>query len=324
MSAELFCEEFRLPLSAVVLARNEEVNIRRCIESLRWAADVVVVDDGSTDRTREFALSCGARVVSHGFESFARQRNWAMEHADVQHEWVLHLDADEAATEPLHQEIRAVLQTADSDTVAFRMCRKTMLNGKWLKYSDGFPVWIMRLVRNGQAMFEDNGHGEVAVPEVDGKTGTIQEPFLHFPFTRGLSHWIDRHNVYSTREAQLEAKDDQEFCWRQLFSPNRSARRSAVRCLSRCMPCRGWLRFFYQFILKLGFLDGLPGLQFCQMMAMYENWIVLKHREMKRNATMTSVDVPTDSGRTLTLPSAASDAELNTTRPSAVAPNAEA
>ena len=159
----------------------------------------------------------------------------------------------------------------------------TMMQGRWLKYSDGFPVWIMRLVRNGRAEFTDCGHGEVAVPNVAGRILSVREPFLHFPFSKGLADWIDRHNHYSTREAQLELQGVQSIRWRQLVSPARAERRAAFRGLSRRVPCRPLLRLFYQYFWKRGFLDGRVGWQFSRLMAMYEGWIVAKTREGQDN-----------------------------------------
>ena len=268
-----------IPVSVVILAKNESQNMRRCIEGVDWCDDIVVVDDGSTDATGDIAKSCGARVVSHKFESFATQRNWAMEHASLAHDWVLHLDADEVGTDAMRREIQDAVAAASDETTAFRMCRKTMLMGKWLKYSDGFPVWIMRLVRKGVVEFENSGHGEVAVPTVSGELGTIREPFHHYAFSKGLANWIERHNRYSTCEAHLEAKEDHNVNWLQLLSVEKAVRRREQRKLSRSLPFRPSLRFLYQYVFKLGFLDGRAGWMFSSMMATYESWIVVKKNE---------------------------------------------
>ena len=272
-----------IPVSVVILAKNEAANIRRCVEAVQWSDDVVVIDDGSTDNTVELAQSCGARVVDHPFTSFAQQRNWAMQNANLKHDWVLHLDADEVATPQLAEELRQTLSMHDEGVVAYRMCRKTMLLDKWLRYSDGFPVWIMRLVRCGHAKFEDSGHGEVAVPDVQGTMGTIREPFLHYAFSKGLTDWIDRHNRYSTREAQLELQKFGGLKWKKFFSRDKAVRRAALRSLSRRLPFRPAFRFFYQYVLKRGFLGGRAGWTFSRMMAMYEGWIVMKRNEMRRS-----------------------------------------
>ena len=270
----------KFPISVVVIAKNEAANIRRCIEALTWCEDIVVIDDHSVDDTARLASECGARVLPHGFESFARQRNWALEHAALRHDWVLLLDADEVATPELQREIERVVPTAGVNLVGFRMCRKTMFMGSWLKYSDGFPVWIVRLVRVERFRFEDSGHGEVPVPRVEGRLGTLSSPFLHYPFSKGLSDWIDRHNRYAAREAEREFRDSCASPWQDLWSGDRAQRRQSLRTLSRRLPSRSLLRFLYQYVLKGGFLDGRAGLTFSWLMAVYEGLIVLQRREM--------------------------------------------
>lgn len=271
----------KIPLSVVILARNEAKNIDRCVRSLRGCDEVVVVDDGSTDGTAEVAVRAGARVVQHSFEGFASQRNWAMDCAGLKHEWVLHLDADEVMTVELESELRRTLESTDEETAAFRMCRKTIFQGRWLRYSDGFPVWIMRLVRRGRAAFVDQGHGEVPLPPVHGHMGVIRSPFLHYAFSKGIADWISRHNRYSTREAGLEFSETAPSThFRDIFG-HPGMRRQFLRKVSRRLPCRAVLRFFYQYVCKLGFLDGRPGFTFCVLMATYEYWIVLKRNELE-------------------------------------------
>ena len=278
------------PLSVVILARNEAVNIERCVNAVTWCNDVVVVDDGSTDATAELASASGAQVVQHSFVNFAEQRNWAMDHAGLKNEWVLHLDADEVVTDSLRLDLIKRLTSLPDNIAAFRMCRKTMFQGRWMKYSDGFPVWIMRLVRKGRGKFVSSGHGEVAVPAVDGSLDTILTPFLHFSFSKGLEDWIARHNRYSTREALLEFQTVPSVNWLQLFSLQREMRRDALRSLSRRMPFRPTLRFLYQFFVKRGFLEGRAGWQFSSLMATYEHWIVIKRVEFESKSSTTTED----------------------------------
>jgi glycosyltransferase involved in cell wall biosynthesis len=271
----------RFPISVVVIARNEADGIVRCLRSLSWCDDVVVIDDNSTDRTVELAQSCGARVIQHRFESFAAQRNWAIAKAGLKHEWVLMLDADEVIPLELQNEIESTLPNVESDVVGFKMCRKTMFMGHWLKYSDGFPVWIARLVRAGHFQFQDSGHGEVPVPEMNGRLLTLPTPFLHFPFDKGLGHWIERHNRYAEREAERELREVNHSAWSGLWNSDRSRRRQSLRTVSRHLPCRATLRFLYQYILKRGFMDGHAGLTFSWLMSVYEGLIVVKRRELE-------------------------------------------
>lgn len=270
------------PLSVVVIAKNEAVNIGRCLESVAWCDDVVVVDDNSEDATASLAEALGARVLRHGFESFASQRNWALERAGLRHPWVLMLDADEVLTLEISAEIADALTTADDSVAGFLMCRKTVFFGCWLRHADGFPVWIMRLVHRDRARFVDSGHGEVPVPPVNGHLAKIREPFLHYPFSHGLSHWVDRHNLYSSREAELEIKAPPCWTWREIFQGDRPQRRKALRNLGRNLPLRPVLRFGYHYIWKLGLLDGRAGLAFSLLMASYEGLIVLKRWEQRK------------------------------------------
>lgn len=267
-------------IAAVIIARNEAANIERCVRSVLWCDEVVVVDDHSADGTPALAAACGARVVTHPFESFARQRNWAMAEAGLQSEWVLMLDADEVSTDRFRDAVRAEVQRASDEVAGFQLCRKTMFFEHWLRYADGFPVWIMRLVRRGRARFVDAGHGEVPVPPADGVLPCLREPFLHYPFSKGLHDWWQRHNNYSTREAEREWRETSVWTWSELFGTDAAQRRRAARELARRMPCRPWLRFLYHYAWCRGFLDGRAGWQFSQMMATYEGLIVLKKWEL--------------------------------------------
>lgn len=222
----------RAPLSVVVIAKNEQDNLPRCLQALSWADEVVVVDDYSKDDTVRVAEDCGARVLQHRFESFAAQRNWAIREGGLRNDWVLMLDADEVATPEFAEEIIEKVSFASPETVAFGTCRKTMMGDSWLKYSDGFPVWIMRVVRRGSAWFEDCGHGEVPFPQIEGEAGQIAQPFLHYPFSRGMDDWWRRHAAYAGREARKESHCKNAVGYAGLLSLNSCKRRRAIRQFS--------------------------------------------------------------------------------------------
>jgi glycosyltransferase involved in cell wall biosynthesis len=268
-------------LSIVIIAKNEAGNIARCLEAVSWCDDVWVVDDFSNDQTGDIARNLGARVIQHRFEGFAKQRNWALRHAALRHPWVLLLDADEVVTEGLRRELEHALPNADAAVGGFLLCRKTMFLGRWLRYSDGFPVWILRLVRAGDACFVDAGHGEEPVPPVSGRLERLREPFLHYAFSKGLSQWIARHARYAELEAERELTEACPLSWRELVLGDRAARRRALRSLARRVPCRALLRFCYQFVLKRGMLDGRAGMAYSSLMAAYEGLIVLKRWELR-------------------------------------------
>ncbi len=274
----------KAPLSVVVIAKNEESNIGRCVSSVAGWADVVVVDDFSSDETAAIAEQAGARIVQHRFEGFAKQRNWALDHIRLHHPWALMLDADEALTPAAQAECVNVLAESSQDTAGFLICRKTMFLGRWLRRTDGFPVWLMRLVHRDRARFVDCGHGEVPAPPVDGLLGRIREPILHYPFANGIEHWLIRHNRYSTREAELEIAKEARWGWAELLNGSRPNRRAALRNMARRLPFRPMLRFCYHYLWKRGFLDGRAGLAFSYLMAAYEGMIVAKRWE--REATV--------------------------------------
>jgi glycosyltransferase involved in cell wall biosynthesis len=267
--------------SVIVIAKNEARNIARCLRSISRSDDVIVVDDNSDDDTAQIAEALGARVLNHPFVSFAAQRNWALENAGPRHPWVLMLDADEALTPEVEDAIVKTLTCAEPEVAGYLMCRRTMFLGRLLGFADGFPVWIMRLVHQGRAKFVASGHGEVPAPPVDGVLKKIKRPFLHYPFSRGLHHWLARHNEYSSREAELEFRAAPVWTWRDTVFGRGPKRRRSVRNFARRLPLRPLLRFCHHYFWKWGILDGRAGLEFSALMAAYERMIVLKRRELE-------------------------------------------
>jgi glycosyltransferase involved in cell wall biosynthesis len=270
----------RTAISVVVLARDEARNLERCLPALSFADDVVVVDDRSTDRTSEVATAHGARVVRHEMVSFADQRNWAMEFAGLRHAWVLHLDADEVVTPELARELAARVPSATATVAGFQVARKTMFNGKWLRFSAMYPVYVPRIVHRDRVRYEAFGHGE-RVARADGLFEYLKEPCLHFNFSKGWTDWFDRHNRYSSREAERILAERPNLKAGECWSRDPVRRRAALRRLSYRLPCRATLRFIYVYLLRLGFLDGRDGLIYASLQAIYEYMITLKIREAR-------------------------------------------
>ncbi len=260
-----------VPISAVVLSHNEAANLPRCLRALRGCAEIVVVDDGSTDDSPRIAADCGARVVAHPFTSFADQRNWAMAEAGLHNAWALHLDADEVITPALLEEIRARLASMAPGAAGF-FARKVMLGEKWLKHSADYPVFVPRLLHRDGPRFAMRGHGDVLASE-PAESVFFAEPMLHYNFSKGWADWRARHRRYAAAEATRIRSGAAPLSLRALVSGNRTARRSALRALSYRLPGRPILRFLYAYVVRLGFLDGREGLQFCRAMAAYERMI---------------------------------------------------
>lgn len=262
----------QLPISVVILCRNEAANLPRCIAAVaRSCPDVLVVDDNSSDDSPGIAQRTGARVVTHPFASFAGQRNWAMQHAGLGHDWVLHLDADEVMTPAALLAIGNALPLLRPDNVGW-IARKIMLDDRWLRFSADYPVYVPRLVHRSKTLFVMRGHGDT----VDAEAGTafyLPEPLLHFAFSKGWPEWRQRHLRYAGAEARRIHDGMAAFSWPSLVSRDPSARRTALRTLSYRLPGRPVLRFLYAYVLRLGFLDGRPGLAFCRAMSEYEAMI---------------------------------------------------
>jgi len=270
-----------IPISVVVLSRNEAGNLPRCLRALRGCAEVVVVDDGSTDDSQRLAVDCGARVVEHPFVSFADQRNWAMESAGLQQAWVLHLDADEVASPAMLEEIREQIVGLKVDAVGW-IARKVMLNDQWLRFSADYPVVVPRLIHMLGPRYIMRGHGDVLDRE-SADSVVLKEPMLHFTFSKGWADWRARHLRYAASEAQRIRAGLTPLSLRSVFSSNRATRRAALRALSYRLPGRPTLRFLYAYVFRMGFLDGKAGLRFCLAMASYERMIDAVLRKAKES-----------------------------------------
>ena len=267
-----------LPLSVIVLTHNEATNLPRCLRALPDGVEKVVVDSGSSDGTRAIAEQEGARVLEHPFVSFGEQRNWALDSAGIRQPWVLFLDADEEATPAFWEAIERLIKSEPDERVAgVFCCWKMMLRGRWLKRSDSFPKWQLRLLRRGRVRFIDVGHGQKE-GRIDGETTYLTEPYLHHAFAKGWHDWLDKHNRYSTQEAYARASAPQGS-WGLAMQAKGSERNTLLKPLVSKLPFWPVLRFLHGYVWKGGWLEGRPGLDFAVLMAFYEYLIQLKMRD---------------------------------------------
>lgn len=266
-------------LSVIILCENEQAMLPQCLASITWCDDIHVVDSGSIDRTVELAQEAGAKTYHRAFTSFGDQRNWALGHCDIQHDWILFLDADERSTDAFAAALDNHIRDAADDVAGFCICWRLMLYGRWLKFSGDYPNWQFRIARRGRARFIDVGHGQKEGP-LDGRLEYIREPIIHEAFARGWSAWYQRHDRYSDIEAALRLRERGTLGG--VFRAERTKRNAALKLLLTRVP--GWpvLRFVISYFLKLGFLDGWPGLIICLNWAWYEYTIKLKMSELWR------------------------------------------
>lgn len=270
-------------VSVVVLTKNEAADLPACLQSIEWCNDIHILDSGSTDLTTTIAKQFNASVTVNKFESFGKQRNFALENIFFKNKWILFLDADEVATEKFYGCLQQAIKNAGEDIAGFFCCWKMMLDGRWLKYADNFPKWQFRLLHINRARFTDFGHGQKE-GEIKGSIGFIKEPYLHFGFSKGWSHWVERHNRYSDLEAIARLTAIPKFI--NIFSKIQSVRNPALKCWLSKIP--GWplLRFLQAYFINRGFMEGTPGLVYCVNMGYYEFLIQIKMKELNRLAAI--------------------------------------
>jgi len=266
--------------SIYILTHNEEIDIAACIESALQSDDVVVVDSLSSDRTVEIASRYPVRVVQHRFESHGKQRTWMLKEVPVKHEWVYILEADERMTPELFQECLQTIEQAKH--IGYYVAERVMFMGQWIRRSTQYPRYQLRLFQREKVWFTDYGHTEREV--VEGSTGFLQETYPHYTSGKGLSRWIDKHNIYSTNEAieTVRQLDQGTVRWRSLFfGKSEVERRRALKDLSLRLPLRPIVRFVYMYFFLGGLLDGRAGFAWCTLQAFYEYLILLKVWEIR-------------------------------------------
>ncbi len=277
-----------IPVSVLILTLNEEDNLPGCLSALSWCDDIVVIDSGSTDRTCEIAEKFGARIFTRVFDDFANQRNFGLTDAVLKHEWILHLDADEVVTPDLISEMATAIRSPYFD--AYRIPSKTIFMNRWLRYSGMYPVYQVRLTRKGVFRFKQVGHGQREDIPTE-RIGSLSEPYLHHTFSKGIHDWVERHNRYSTAEAEeiLRHLRQGKVKWANLFGADVVERRRTLKEISYRLPFRPLFRFFYMFVLRKGFLDGKVGLTYCRLLMLYESMTGLKVYELKQSEKISKI-----------------------------------
>lgn len=268
------------PVSVLILTYNEEINLPRCVASLSWCNDIVVLDSYSDDNSVNISEKLGAKVFQRKFDNYASQRNFGLTELQFRNPWVLMVDADEEVAPDLVAEIGSVLDDkSNADVSLFRMRRKDYFLGRWIRRSSGYPTWFGRLIRLGHVRVERTINEQYVT---DGPVGYLQAHLLHYPFNKGFSSWFDRHNRYSTMEAEiLSTASDNGFTLKHLFSADPVTRRGALKQYIYNMPGRPLIVFAGLYFFRGGFLDGLPGLVFCLLKFIYECMISCKVLELK-------------------------------------------
>lgn len=250
--------------TAIILTKNEEKNIVDCINSMKgFAKRVVVVDSGSTDDTVALAKGLGADVFFHEFEYYAKQFNWGIDNTNIDTEWIIRLDADERFPQALREEIEKCIglhQRTDMNGITIEA--DLFFLGRCLKYGPRNKRKMM-LFKRAHGRIEDRRRDAHSIL-TSGYAQSMKNRFIHFD-VKDLSSYIDRYNLYATRE-MLDYQDylhgaDAGISNDKTIEKQRMKKFGIYYKLPRYL--RTWLWFVYNYVFRLGFLDGVEGFLYC-------------------------------------------------------------
>ena len=276
-----------VPVSVVVPIKNEAENLPRCLDCVKWADEIFVVDSQSGDGSIEIAHEHGAKVVQFEFAgTWPKKKNWALDHLPFRNEWVFILDADEVLPPAAEAEFRhAIAETGD--ILGYWINRRFMFMGRWLRHAY-YPNWNLRLFRHARGHYEkltdaptDSGDNEVHEHVlVNGRTAKLQVEIDHYAFP-SIDVFVEKHNRYSNWEARV-ATDARFHAKSEQISSATVDRRRKMKNLSQHVPFRPLLRFLYVYVWQKGFLDGVEGYYFARLHGFYEFLSVAKTRELEK------------------------------------------
>jgi glycosyltransferase involved in cell wall biosynthesis len=281
----------RLPVSVIIPVRNEAKNLPRCLLALKDIGEVYVIDSQSTDDTVEIARSHGAQVVQFHYQGgWPKKRQWAMDTLPFANEWILLLDADEVVTPELSEEIRRAIQNPAID--GYSILLRIWFLGRALKHGD-VGLWKMSLFRRGKGRYEcrlkdqDASMADMEVHEhvmVQGPTAALRNPLIHHN-VESLSRYIQKHDEYSNWESHvlLQPGDDKDLP--PSLTGTQAQRRRWLKRKLFAVPGSPVLLFLYRYVLRLGFLDGVPGLIYCGFQAVQMFHTKAKIYELKSRGT---------------------------------------
>jgi len=277
-------------ISVIIYTKNEQQDLPGCLDTLTWCDDIHVFDSMSSDNTVEIAKRYGATVTQRSYPDNtlafggdeAAHRNWGLQHIPFKHQWIFHLDADERVNPELVMAMRSAVSVPDAKQ-AYRMKRRDYFMGQWLKHVTPASFYI-RLFKIGRVRYERLIN---PLTLVDGEVGDLDAYFDHFPFSKGMHHWIAKHNNYSDSEVNQFVRNNSNALRfdikKVFFESDADIRRAQQKQFYYRFPCRPFVAFVYLYIVKRGFLDGKAGFRFAMLRAMYEYMIVIKSHDRLEN-----------------------------------------
>lgn len=271
-------------ISILIPTLNEGENLPHALASCFFADQVFVLDSGSTDNTRQIAEQSNASFVTHTWEGYARQKNWGLDNLPFATDWIFILDADEAITPSLREELISLATgQGETDCAGYYINRYFVWEGKEIRHCGYYPSWNLRFFRRAKARYEERDVHEHMI--VDGPVGYLKGE-MHHEDRRGREYLWQKHLKYADLEAREMVKIISGSATAGLkpsFLGNALERRRAIKeRIWPYLPARWLFRFIYMYFIKQGFLDGTAGLDMCQFMARYEIEIAYRFAEYRR------------------------------------------
>ncbi len=277
-------------LSVLILTRNEAQDLPAALSSVSFSDDIHILDSHSTDATVALAQAAGAHVHQRPFDDYSTQRNFGLD-LPFKHPWLFLLDADERVPPTLAIELQRRALQNEPTLSAYRLRRRDFLFNTWLRHAQLSPFYI-RLVRPAHARYNRSIN---EVLEIQGPIADLTHPLDHYPFSKGIAHWLTKHNGYSTMEAQLIYSQAglQNPSLRIALGLGRSSgqprpdfhtRRLHQKALYYKLPGRPLIKWLYMVVLRGAILDGPAGLAYATLASIYEYLIVLKTKELQLKA----------------------------------------
>ena len=280
-------ENVRVPVSVLVPIKNEATNLGRCLDSVKWADEIFVVDSESTDGSIDIAREHGAHVIQFQFDgTWPKKKNWALENLPFRNEWVFILDADEVLPREAKEEFASVIANG-GELAGYWINRRFMFMGRWLRHAY-YPNWNLRLFRHALGRYEkltesDTQSGDNEVHEhviLQGATGRLRCEMDHYAFP-SVEVFVEKHNRYSNWEARVSI-DRRLPASASQIKGGPAGRRRRLKSLSQRLPFRPMLRFLFVYVWQRGFLDGREGYYFARLHAFYEFLSVAKTYELAK------------------------------------------
>ena len=277
----------RAPISVIVPVKDDAANLRRCLPALAWADEIFVVDSDSRDDTEEVAREHGATVVQFRFDGrYPKKKNWSLDNLPFRNEWALIVDADEVVVPELAAEIAR--RTAADEADGFYLNMKYYFLGRRIRHCGYAECWNLRLFKHRLGRYEkmpstpgvDTGDNEAHEHVLlDGRVAKLSHELDHFAYPT-ISSWVAKHDRYATWEAEQYERFLKEPIPVGIGASKRWKRR--LKKVYLRLPGRPLIRFLYAYILRRGFLDGMPGLAFCSLLSFYDflAWAKLYERRV--------------------------------------------